>query len=672
MLKIVLVHPPLSAGKTKRELRRLSDTDNDQLPTGLYFLGACLWKEGYDVVLLNHALVPWNEHIRIICAHKPDIIGISSLTFNRFQVLSTAEELKRKSADVRIVLGGVHPTFLYELILKNHSCIDYVVVGEGERSFVELVADIAEGGDGRLIKGVATRDKQGSVVMPGRAEAVADLDSLPIPAEYYKYDILSTSRGCPFQCTFCSSAGIWGCRVREFSIDRVVRELKLLRYTHKVSRVAFKDETFTMKKSRVIHLCQEIVNEGLDIRWSCDTRIDCLDEERLYWMRKAGCDYISFGVETGSERLLKQVDKRTELEMVPTAVKMARKYGILTRFYLIVGLPGEVNEDIQQTLELIQVSKPNFLCVCSLSLSPGTALFEKEYCQTHHVDDRIWEDCKEPVLFNDPKAQWLQTSAGARLAEIVNTGPNARSKAALFPFSEQELLDVIDRVPEGHAPYFSLGDWYLDAGWFEEALRAFEKALEHSPKMSEYRLKAGEAAANAGYVGKAVEFFEQVASMKNVSDENRAVALRCSAQMKLQTGFEDAGLELLRSSIQVDPANAESLSLLSNELRKRGFLKEAAKVAECWITHHPDDPKAWFNRALATGEGDPAGAKQAFEEAIQLNPECADFYYRYGVFLAAQGEFQEACGILEKCRKLDPKKAGISELIVKVDRVRKR
>ena len=237
------------------------------------------------------------------------------------------------------MFGGIGATFLWEHFLTHFQEVDFVVIGEGEHTFLKLIRCLETDRSQAIekIKGVAFR-KNGKPVRTPAAEPIGRLDDLPDPAKYFDYQHLALTRGCGGNCNFCGSPRFWGRKVRFHSADYFVDQLERLSQKG-IQFFYFSDDTFTANKRRVIEICRKIIEKKLDITWNAISRVDHVSEEVLYWMRKAGCIQISYGVESGSEKIRKFLLKNISSEKIQSAFALTQKYGIMARAYFIYGAP---------------------------------------------------------------------------------------------------------------------------------------------------------------------------------------------------------------------------------------------------------------------------------------------------------------------------------------------
>ena len=265
-------------------------------PMGIFYLGAMLKTHGYTVEILNWHDIHKTEHLieDTLKKTQPDIIGFSILHANRWGGIDIARKAKTLNPKVKIVFGGIGATFLWHHLMTHFKEIDFIVLGEGEVTFLDLVKFIEKVDHLRIgeIKGLVFR--QGEIIAhtePG--PQITDLDQLPMPARYFTFDHLAFTRGCPGNCTFCGSPLFWGHRVRSHSPAYFVDQLERL-HQKGVNHFYFSDDTFTYRKDAVIAICRDIIKRKLGITWVAISRVNHISGELLVWMRKAGCTQISF------------------------------------------------------------------------------------------------------------------------------------------------------------------------------------------------------------------------------------------------------------------------------------------------------------------------------------------------------------------------------------------
>ncbi len=394
-MKILLIYPYFLEERPRVEEIRT-------MPIGLYYVATVLRENGYDADILNWYDVQKTPHIieAVLREKKPEIIGFSILNANRWGGIEIARIAKRLDSKVTIVFGGIGATFLWDHFLRHFPEIDFIICGEGEYAFLNLIRALEQtNGQGiNTISGIAFRS-QGEIVKTGDPEIISDLDQLPIPAKYFDYQQISTTRGCTMACAFCGSPEFWGRKIRFRSPESVVEELEIL-YSKGIHFFYFSDDTFTINKERVIEICKKIIQKNMAITWYAIARVDQVDEEILYWMRKAGCIQISYGVESGSTEIRAFLNKRISTSQVKKAFKLTVRYGILARAYFIYGSPGETWETIQKSIDLIHDIKPLNIIFYILDIFPGTPLYA-DLKRRLNVTDDIWIKKIEDIMYTE-------------------------------------------------------------------------------------------------------------------------------------------------------------------------------------------------------------------------------------------------------------------------------
>ena len=391
---------------------------------------------------------------------------------------------------MKIVFGGIGTTFLWEQLLTHFKEIDFAVLGEGEYSFLNLIRCIEkENYDGiNKIDGIAFR-KGGKVVKTGSAEVIQELDRLPMPSKYFELQHLISSRGCPANCTFCGSPQFWGHKVRFHSPEYFVEQMEQL-YRKGITFFYVSDDTFTMRKDRVIQICKKIIEKDLKITWFAISRVNYVNEEMLYWMRRAGCIQISYGVESGSEKIRDMLNKNIKTDDIRRAFTLTTMYGILARAYFIYGSPGESWETIQETIDLIYEIKPLSIIFYILDIFPGTALYE-DFKRRTKLNDDVWLKKIEDIMYFESDSQLSKDM-------ILAFGQKLRSD---YYSHLQEFADAVQLVDKkdlykSHADFlsrlamtFSHGDYAVIEAIPEKeeiAQRLYKRALSYHPNQRAY------------------------------------------------------------------------------------------------------------------------------------------------------------------------------------------
>lgn len=440
-----------------------------EAPYGLLSLTAQALRNGHTVLTFNISNFPWHDIEVLIQRLDADLFGLSCLTANRRGVAMLAQLIRDVHPKSHIVVGGPHVTALPIETLRNIPAIDAVIVGEGEQTFLDVIRCLQENKHLLGIPGTAWRITDGYQLGPYR-EQIQDLDTLASPLDYFKMRTILTSRGCPMQCTFCSSRLMWRKRVRFHSATYVLEMLETAvnRYGQRI--ISFKDDTFTANKPRVIAICEGIRKRKLEFIWSCDTRADYLDDELLNEMRRSGCIRISLGVESASNTILKNIKKGLSLDHLFDVTQAAKKYGIQIRYYMMVGNRGETQETFQQSLDFINRAKPNQFVFSQLHLYPGTEEFDI-FQQRGLVSPEMFFTrdffCLTCFAGHKDDEKRIRKSLGA-MSGIQN----------LWKYGVQEYQEVLARMPEMHLLHVDLCRAYLREGNPNAAERHLHRAEE--------------------------------------------------------------------------------------------------------------------------------------------------------------------------------------------------
>jgi len=376
-------------------------------PLGLGYIAAVLEKQGYEVKILDCNLRYSTHNLKQQFDCWADVVGITSMSCNYHYAIQLAKMVKQVDRRKVTVLGGPHPTAMAQQVLAE-KCVDYVVQGEGEFTTLKLIECLEGRGDLSKIDGIAYRKSDQVIVQPKNSH-IEELDSLPYPA----YHLLSldkyqdaphgvfferkpflpmfTSRGCPYQCKFCANPAIWGHVWRARSAKNIVDEINYLVDKFNVKEIHFEDDNFTLDRNRLIEICNRILESGLDIAWKCPNgvRFEGLDLDVLKLMRKSGCYSLSFGIESGVQKILEGVNKKMRLGLVKKVIEEARKAGISTVGFFIIGLPGETVETARQTIRFAKSLKLTAAQFNIFVPFPGTAIFD-EYIRKGYISKLDW------------------------------------------------------------------------------------------------------------------------------------------------------------------------------------------------------------------------------------------------------------------------------------------
>ncbi len=328
-------------------------------PLGVTYVAAAFEAAGAEVRIFDYIVSRYTkEKFEEELGRFPaDVVGATSVTMNFFGALRIIQDAKSIDPGVVTVMGGPHVTFDAVETLRRYPDVDIIVMGEGEETVRELVPILDGGGDLSTVRGIAFRSG-GEIVVTETRELIRDLDSLPLPARHLlpisRYRALGfpvsiiTSRGCPNSCIFCLGRRMVGKVVRHRSPAAVVDEIEHI-LSYGFSRINVADDIFTANPRKVSAVCREIRRRNIRFTWSAFSRVNTVTPEMLAEMRDAGCDAVSFGIESGNPEMLKQVKKGITLKQARNAVQMCKGEGVLAHASFIVGLPGETAETLEDT-----------------------------------------------------------------------------------------------------------------------------------------------------------------------------------------------------------------------------------------------------------------------------------------------------------------------------------
>jgi anaerobic magnesium-protoporphyrin IX monomethyl ester cyclase len=374
-------------------------------PLGLCYIQACLDKAGYNDSKILDIYNSYDDFEKVMKEYKPDMVGIACFTTYRSSSFKLADIVKKFNPNVKTFMGGPHSTFMWDQIMKNYPNVDIIVIGEGEETTVELVNAIDKGLPLKDVKGIVFRENN-EIIKTEPRPLIKNLDDLPFPSyrdiDMKKYAIptpptvttnevkanIISSRGCYGNCSFCSTKVFWG-NWRARSAKNVVDEIEWLYKDYGVKFFSFSDDIFTADQDRVIEICKDIVNRGLNIKWYCETRVNNVSEEMLQWIKKAGCYLVQYGVESGSEKILKNINKLITREQIVRAFRLAKEAGLQTEILLMVGNPDESWETVKDTEMLVREVNPDIIIISIAHIFPATQLYELAK-QKGIIDDSYW------------------------------------------------------------------------------------------------------------------------------------------------------------------------------------------------------------------------------------------------------------------------------------------
>lgn len=402
-MKIVLTNPPWTTAKkigfrsnvrwpfmVSRREHKMHKGAVYHFPIYHAYAAAMLQEQGKEVDILDASLegLSTKQFIESLSAKNPDLVIMEVSTPSYSQDVVTAREVREKIS-VPVVFIGSHASVFHREIIERKEA-NIVIRGEFEETIGDLVRHIEQNRDLKEVKGITFLDNKGSIVTTENRPYIEELDSLPYPArdlfQWQRYHepvfeslpwiTMLSSRGCPYQCVFCSwPQTMYGRQYRTRKPEGVLKEMIFCQEKYHPGEFYFDDDTFTIDKKRIQSLCHLLIETRMNVPWSCMGRIDTLDEETLILMAKAGCRRMKLGIETGSPQIMKTIKKRLRLETIPEVVEIAQSLGIKIHGTFMIGLPGDTWQTVQETIGFALKLKLDTAQFSIATPFPGTEFF---------------------------------------------------------------------------------------------------------------------------------------------------------------------------------------------------------------------------------------------------------------------------------------------------------
>jgi radical SAM superfamily enzyme YgiQ (UPF0313 family) len=452
MANVILINPP--------QLYTITQIASGVVPPiGASFIASYLKRNGHNVRFIDafgsaldrfskrgsfdlRGLSP--EEVVAMIPDNADVIGITNLFSHAWPVVrDLSQKIKKAFPDVPIVTGGINPTAIPEFVLENGS-IDYIVLGEGEQTMLDLVNRIVNGESVEDLDGFAFM-RDGKPVINEKTELIEDLDSLPFPA----YDMLPienyikamsphgasrgrwlpliATRGCPYKCTFCTAEKMWLPRWRSRSVRNVVDEIEHWYKKLNIIDFHFEDLTIVLNKEWAINFCNEIINRGLKISWQMPngTRSESIDDEVIDKLKASGCTNITFAPESGSKNTLEIVNKKLDLENIILASQRAKKKNMVVCCFFVIGFPHETIENIKETFKFIRklaLIGVDEISITTFTALPGAKLF---YRLVDEGKIKLTDEFFRELLYMSDLSwapSWMEGISDARIARLRRWG----------------------------------------------------------------------------------------------------------------------------------------------------------------------------------------------------------------------------------------------------------
>lgn len=444
---VLLVNPAID--KEKKYGKLVSMMLTPSVPLSIVFLGSFLEKQGYEVRLFDEQIELLTEsRIQdIVSEFHPGVIGFTCTTPGMARAHEIAADIKKINPEIKVVMGNIHPTVLPEETLKDVN-VDLVVRGEGEFTFLEYLQALENGGDITKIDGIS-HHLNGGYNHTANRQYQKDLDVFPpvnwkLLTDYnnsYSIEWILTSRGCPYKCVFCSARSVSGFKYRFNGPQRVIEEVDTVVNEFGAKFFSFADDNFVVKKDRTREICNLLIERGYHkhTKWLCQTRVDAVDEPLLELMREAGCEYISFGIESGTQRLLDLIGKSVKIETIEKAVNMASRVGIKSRGSFMLGLPTETREDSLKTIDFA-LRLPLDIAKFNLAVPyPGTELLNMAIAEGLQVTDD-WSNINTAAGLSNTQAFYIPK--GRTMEELAKLQKMAHTRFYLRP---RQLWRILKR-----------------------------------------------------------------------------------------------------------------------------------------------------------------------------------------------------------------------------------
>lgn len=342
-----------------------------------------------DLILMNlrkDPLMIWKELSEVLDTIRPDVVGITSLTSQVPMAEKVAEVCKMDNPQVLTIIGGAHAYYRAGELLQNEN-IDYVFSGEAEEGILEFLSAVKNKVGIDVMKRISGLSyKDGNSMFISNERPLIDVGKYPMPSrelfvfpERYQPEnmaMLLTGRGCPFRCNFCASPNMSGSKVRQRPTEDVIDEIEHIVTNYNIKRFMFWEDTFITSKGRLLQFCKALSRRKIEIVWRCHTRLDTLNEEILDILKANGCQQINVGIETGSEKILKYINKKISLEKITEKINLLKRNRMIWSGNFMIGYPEETRKDIEETIDFIRTVVKNHIALGVCIPYPGSNFYE--------------------------------------------------------------------------------------------------------------------------------------------------------------------------------------------------------------------------------------------------------------------------------------------------------
>ncbi|EDZ63344.1 protein containing radical SAM domain protein/B12 binding domain [Sulfurimonas gotlandica GD1] len=404
MSDIIFINPPYEQIAPGND--HVKHVINRSPSLGLLLLAAQARKDGYSPQIIESDLENLSAQTvaDMVLEINPKFVGITLFTVGVFNASIIATLIKEKNPDITIMVGGPHISSMGYETMKKFNSFDIAALYEGEMILNKLLSSIENGDPLEDVQGIIYRDTDNSLKTTTPPPSIKELDSLPMPAwdllpnfpkgylpaifDYPRAPVAtySASRGCPFKCEFCDTS-TFGSKIRYNSPGKVYEIMKHLSTEYGVKHLQFVDDLFVANNAHVLRLCELLIANKIDMTWSCTARVDTVKPETLAMMKKAGCWEISFGLESGSDEMLREMKKSITAEVSARAVKWTSEAGIRVKGLFMLGYPGETKESVQTTKEFIKGLPLTTMNLSKFTPYPGSPIYKKLYGTSIREED---------------------------------------------------------------------------------------------------------------------------------------------------------------------------------------------------------------------------------------------------------------------------------------------
>jgi len=394
-------------------------------PLGLLSIAAYIENHGYNVNVIDNNAEKLDQEklIKKILKTDPKVVAFHTTNITYPEVRNCFEQIKKENKDIVKIVGGPLAS-MYPEILAGNPNIDFVIRNEGELTLHEMLTKIEKNEKIKDIQGISYK-KGKKIIHNEQRPFIENLDELPFPARHlvdmskyprrelffdaYPVDAIGTSRGCPFNCQFCSSDRYMFYRTYRFrSAENVVDEIELLFEKYKTKGLYFREDLFTVNKKKLFETCDELKKRKIDAPWLCESRVDTVSKEKLKKMKSAGCEAIWFGCESGSQKVLDSINKEITVTQIKNAFKWCKEIGILTGAAFVIGFPSDTVEDINKTRDLARKIRSNYSWARIYIGTPRSPIYEEIIKKKYYRKECNWEGIvavETPHLSLEKKAE---------------------------------------------------------------------------------------------------------------------------------------------------------------------------------------------------------------------------------------------------------------------------